>query len=258
MIHKTAIIDAGARLGSDVTIGPYSCVETDVEIGDGCVIGPRVNIMRHTVLGPGCEVHAGAVLGGTPQDMDFEECESGAKFGKNCVIREGVTVHRGTKPGTLTEVGDGCWLMAYSHLAHNVRLEPGVIVVNGTLLAGYVQVGSRAFISGNCGVHQFVRIGRLAMLGGHSVATQDVPPFCMTRTVSLNRLAGLNVVGMRRAGLTAEERREIKKAFDILFRSGLNTSQAVAEVRSALTSPRAAELCDFVAASQRGICSLKP
>lgn len=255
MIHETAIIDKGAALGANVRVGPYTCIGADVRIGDDCVIGPRVTILPHTALGPRCEVHAGAVLGDVPQDTAFEACRSHVRIGAGCVLREGVTIHRGTEPESVTEVGDGCWLMGFSHVAHNCRLAPGVIVANGALLAGYVSVGERAFISGNCVIHQFCRVGRLAMLGGGCAVSKDVPPFCLLSPVTLNGLAGLNVVGMRRAGLSPEERRAVKKAFTILFRSGKNVPEALACIRDALPSPLAAELCDFVEASKRGICT---
>ena len=254
MIHKTAVIDAGAELGRDVTVGPFSYIEADVRVGDGCVIGPHVSILRYTSLGANCRVHAGAVLGDLPQDTAFKQCESWARIGANCLIREGVTIHRGTKPGTVTEIGDDCFLMAFSHFAHNVRLGKGVIVANGALLGGYVEVGGRAFISGNCLIHQFVKVGRLAMLGGGSAASKDVPPFCTLRTLSLNTVAGLNVVGMRRANLSPEEREEIKRAFKILYKSGLNVSQSVEKIRETFTSGPALEFCAFIEESKRGIC----
>lgn len=258
MIHDTAIVDPAAQLGANVSIGPYTCIDGDVAIGDNCAIGPHVCIMRHTTLGPGCNVHAGAVLGDIPQDTAFKDCESGVRIGADCVIREGVTVHRGAKPGTATEVGNGCWLMGFSHLAHNVKLGERVIVVNNALLAGYVTVGDGAFISGSCGIHQFSRIGRLAMLGGNCSVTKDVPPFCTLRAGSLNGLAGMNIVGMRRAGVSGNDLKAVRAVFRILFRSGLNISDAVAKVRRSLPdSPPAAEMCDFIEGSERGVCTLQ-
>lgn len=254
MIHETAVIDPGAELGRDVTIGPFSYIEADVRIGDGCVVGSHVSIMRYTLLGSNCRVHAGAVLGDLPQDTAFKQCESWVRIGADCLIREGVTIHRGTKQGTVTEIGDGCFLMAFSHFAHNVRLGKSVIVANGALLGGYVEVGDRAFISGNCLMHQFVKVGRLAMLGTGCAATKDVPPFCMLRNVALNTVAGLNVVGMRRAGLSSQERDEIKRAFKILYQSGLNVSQAAGKIKETFDSGPALEFCAFIEDSKRGIC----
>jgi len=257
MIHETAIIDPRAALGSNVRVGPYTCIGADVCIGDSCSIGPHVTILPYTTMGDECDVHAGAVLGDVPQDLGFEPCRSEVRIGARCKIREGVTVHRGTKPDTATEVGDECFLMAFSHVAHNVRLGRRVIVVNGALLAGYVQVGDAAFISGNCAVHQFVRIGRLAMLGGNCGVSKDVPPFCTVHPVDLNVVVGLNVVGLRRGGLTPDERREIRKAYGILYGAGLNVSEACLRMRSTFGAGPALELCAFVEESKRGICGAR-
>jgi len=255
-IHATAIVHKGAQLGENVSIGPQCYVEEDVRIGDGCVLGPRVSVLRYTTLGPNCRVHTGAVLGDTPQDLAFDAgtC-SFLDIGADCVIREYVTLHRGTKAETRTQIGDGCFLMGLSHCAHNVRLGNGVIMANGVLLAGYVAVGDRAFLSGNVLVHQFCRIGRLAMLSGGSAVSKDVPPFCTVRGVSANRVAALNVVGMRRAGIDAESRMALKKAFKILYLSDLNTSQAVEQIRRAFDAGPAREMAEFVAVAKRGICA---
>lgn len=235
-------------------IGPFCHIGPAVRIGAGCVLGDRVSLMGELELGPGCRVHAGAVLGDVPQDLSFKGAQSGVRIGARCVIREGVTIHRGTKEETLTEIGEECFLMAFSHCAHNVKLGRKVILANGVLLGGYVEVGDGAFLSGNCAVHQFAKIGRLAMLGGCCGISKDVPPFCMTRTVGCNEVVGLNVVGMRRAGMNPEERRQVKEAFRILYRSGLNVTQAVNEIRGTFQSGPALEFCDFVASSERGIC----
>ena len=254
MIHETAVVDDDAVIGQNVRIGPFAHIEAGTTIGDGCVIGPHVVVKRFTSLGSECQVHAGAVLGDIPQDTGFENGESFVRIGPKCLIREGVTVHRGTKTGTATEIGEGCFLMAFSHCAHNVRLGRQVIMANGALLGGYVEVGDRAFISGHCMVHQFVKIGRVAMLGGGCGASKDVPPFFTLRPMVLNTVAGLNVVGMRRAGLSPDERKEIKEAFKILYRSGLNVSEARDRIRKALTSAPALEIAEFIERSSRGIC----
>jgi UDP-N-acetylglucosamine acyltransferase len=253
-IHPTAVIEPGAELGEGVTIGAFAYVDRDVKLGDRCVLGPHTTILRYSTLGAGCKVHAGAVVGDVPQDLAFQDQESYVTIGENCVIREGATVHRGTKPGTTTAVGEGCLLMAQSHLAHNVKLGNQVIVANGALLAGYVEVGDRAFISGNCLVHQFTRVGRLAMMAGASAVQKDVLPFCITRSVSPNTLMGLNVVGLRRAGFTAGDRRILKQALMVLYASNLNTSQAVETLEHEFDSALVHEWCDFIRASKRGIC----
>jgi len=256
MIHPTAIVEPGAEIGQDVSIGPHSYIQTGSRIGDRCTIGPNVCIYTFTTLGAGCRVHAGAVLGDTPQDVGFEGDESYVRIGDNCIIREGVTVHRGTKPGSTTEIGKDCFLMGFSHFAHNVKLGHRVLVANGALLAGYVEVGDRAFISGNVVIHQFVKIGRLVMIGGGSGISKDVPPFCIVRASSLNGIAGLNVIGLRRAGFTAEQRAEIKRAFNTLYRSEMNFSEAAAEIRRRFPTGPGLELAEFVEGSERGICPL--
>lgn len=234
-IHPTAVIEEGASLGADVVVGPHAV------------------IFRHAVIGLRTRIHAGAVIGDAPQDLSFKGGESRVRIGSDCVIREHVTIHRGTKPGSETVVGDHCFLMANSHLGHNVVLGRRVIIANGALLAGHVQVADGVFISGNAVIHQFVRIGRLAMLSGCSAMSKDVPPFCTTRGASLNVIAGLNIVGMRRAGLGAEERLSVKRAFHLLYRAGLNTRQALDRLLTTFPDGPAAEMATFVASSKRGI-----
>ncbi|HEY9878906.1 MAG TPA: acyl-ACP--UDP-N-acetylglucosamine O-acyltransferase [Leptolyngbyaceae cyanobacterium] len=253
-IHPTAVIEPGAKLGNQVEVGPFSYVARDTELGDGCQIGPRVTILPYTTLGQRCRVHAGAVLGDLPQDLSFKNEVSYVKIGNDCVLREGVTVHRGTQAGSSTEVGTGCLLMANSHIGHNCKIGNQVIMANGALAAGHVQIGDRAFISGNCSIHQFVRVGRLVMMSGGSAAAKDVPPFCMTQSSTTNLLMGLNVVGLRRASIESNDRQQLKEAFRILFRSGLSYPTAVSKLRQQFDSPLINELCDFVETSNRGLC----
>ena len=253
MIHPTAVIEPGVELGEGVTVGAFTYIGHSVKIGDRCTINPHVTILPYTTLGAGCKVHSGAVLGDVPQDLAFKDEASFVRIGENCVIREGVTIHRGTKAGTVTEIGDRCLFMAQSHAAHNVKVGNDVIVANGALLAGYVEVGDRTFISGNCLVHQFTRIGRLAMMSGGSAVQKDVLPFCITRSVSPNTIMGLNVVGLRRAGFTASDRRDLKQALKVLYSSGLNISQATDELEQA-ESALVQEWCQFIRSSKRGIC----
>ena len=257
MIHPTAVVHAGARLGSGVTVGPFTCIEEDVTIGDDCRIGSHVAIMRYTTLGAGCAVHPNAVLGDLPQDLAFGNVPSEVRIGAGCTIREGVTVQRGTKEGTVTSIGDQCFLMAYAHCAHNVTLGKRVILVNNVMLAGYVEVGDGVFIGGGAGVHQFCRVGRLAMLGGNSSVSVDVPPFMTTHSGEYNDIAALNVVGMRRAGLGGEARKIIKRAFVLLYGTGLNRHEAVQRIRETLPAGAAHEIADFVETSKRGICRPK-
>lgn len=254
-IHPTAIVDSNAHLAPGVEVGPYSVIGADVVVGEDCRIGPHVVIHPHVHLGARCQVHAHVVLGDTPQDLVFKPVVSQVHIGDDCVLREGVTIHRGTKQGSKTVLGRGCYLMANSHLAHNVTLGEEVILANGVLLAGYVSVGDRAFLSGNAVVHQFVRIGRLAMLGGLSAISKDVPPFCMTRSGSLNLIVGLNIVGLRRAGFAPGQRKEVRRAFDLLYRAGLNVSQAIKKMSAEFTDGPALEFLTFIVESERGLCA---
>lgn len=253
-IHPTAVVEPGAELGEGVTVGPFAYIDTQVKIGVGCTIGPRATLLRYTTLGENCRVHAGAVIGDTPQDLAFEDAETYVQIGDRCDLREGCTVHRGTKPGSVTVVGDDCLLMANSHVAHNAQIGHRVILANNALIAGYAQVGDRAFISGGCLVHQFTRVGRLVMMSGGSAVQKDVPPFFMTRSVTINTIMGLNVVGLRRAGLSSEERHVLKRAIQVLYQSGLSIPSAVDKLEQELDSPLIDEICEFIRTSERGIC----
>jgi UDP-N-acetylglucosamine acyltransferase len=255
-IHPTAVVSRNARLGTGVVVGPFCVVDDAVEIGAGTILGPHVTVLPFTTLGSGCRVHAGAVLGDLPQDQAYQSgTVSGVRIGDRCVIRECATIHRGTKPGTLTEIGDECLLMACSHVGHNARLGRNVTLANGALLAGYTDIGDRAFISGNCLVHQFTRVGTLAMMAGGSAVQMDVPPYCITRTLATNTVINLNVIGLRRAGMSAADRSDLKQAFAILYRSGLGVSDAVSRIeREGPQTDAVHELCRFIRGSQRGIC----
>lgn len=254
-IHPSAHLDSAAQLGQHISIGPGAVIAAGAVIGDGCVIGPHAVIHGYTTLGAGTVVHAGAIIGDTPQDLAFKrDVVSYVRIGARCVLRENLTIHRGTKEGSATVLGDDCYVMANSHLAHNVNLGNRVIVVSGALLAGYVEVGDGAFISGNAVVHQFCRIGRLAIVGGLSGISKDVPPFCMTRSGTINTVIGLNIIGLRRAGFSTDQRKTLRQAFNTLYRSGLNISQAVAALRSQANDPLFTELADFISQARRGIC----
>ncbi len=257
VIHKTAIVEQGAEIGADVSIGPFSYVAGNVKIGNKCSIAPHVTLHEYTSIGENCQIHSGAVIGDLPQDIGFKGEISFVKIGSNCVIREGVTIHRGSKENTITEIGNDCFLMAFSHFAHNVKIGNGVIAANGVLLAGHVEIGDRVFLSGNSMVHQFVKIGRLVMLGGAGAVSKDVPPFCTVRPVSFNTVVGLNVVGMRRAGINAQDRQDIRRAFKILYHSGLNITQAVEKLKATFPSGPASEFASFIEQSKRGLCGCK-
>jgi UDP-N-acetylglucosamine acyltransferase len=255
MIHPTAILEPGAQLGTGIQIGPYAYVAATARLGDGCILAPHAVVREHTTLGARCKVHSGAVLGDLPQDLSFKnDAPSYVVAGDDCIFREGVTIHRGTKPETTTRIGNHVFMMANSHAAHNVEIGDHVILANGVLLAGYVTVGERCFFGGNSGVHQFCHVGRFAMVGAAHIVTKDLPPCCITPTSGASLVAGLNIVGLRRAGFTADQRAQIKHAFNVLYRSGLNATQAKERLRSETGNPFAIEFADFLDHSTRGIC----
>jgi len=254
MIHPTAIVEPGAELGTDVQIGPFAHVAATTRLGDGCVLNPHAVVMDHTTLGACCQVHSGAVIGDVPQDLSFKNEPSFVVTGDNCIFREGVTVHRGTKPGTTTRLGNHVFMMANSHAAHNVEIGDHTILANGVLLAGYVIVGEHCFFGGNAGVHQFCHVGRLTMMGGMHSLTKDLPPFCSAPNSEVSQVSGLNTIGLRRAGFTPAQRKQIREGFDLIYRSGLNTTQAKEALRTRTDNPFAAEFADFLEQAKRGIC----
>jgi UDP-N-acetylglucosamine acyltransferase len=249
-VHPTAIVDPDARLGNDVEIGPLAVVEEGTVIGDRCEIRAHATIKRFTTLGSDNTVHEGAVLGGEPQDVAFTGAESRLVIGQRNRIREGVTIHRSTKPGGTTVVGSDCFLMAYAHVAHDNRIGDGAILANNVALAGHVEIGDRAFLGGLAGAHQFCRVGRLAMIGGLSKVVQDCLPFVITDG-SPARARGLNVVGLRRAGIEAAQLRTLKEAYRLLLQGSLPLETAL-ERMAALADPRVDEMIAFVRGAKRG------
>ncbi len=256
MIHPTALIDPTARLGANISIGAYSIVGPDVELGDGCELHSNVVIYPFVKMGRANMVHAGAIIGGEPQDMSFNRMTvSHVVIGDRNVIRENVTIHRGAKENGLTRVGNDCFLMAGAHMGHDSTLGHNVILANNVMLGGHVTIGDRVFMGGGTGVHQHVRVGRLVMTQGHSSISKDVPPF--TVTSDLNLVVGLNTVGIRRANISLDARNEIKAAFALIYRSSLNVSQALTASEERAWGPEATEFFEFIrAAKKRGICAL--
>ncbi|HEX4120531.1 MAG TPA: acyl-ACP--UDP-N-acetylglucosamine O-acyltransferase [Verrucomicrobiae bacterium] len=252
MIHPTAVLNPKAQIDSTVQIGPYAVVDGDVSIGAGCRIGPHVYITGHTTIGANNRFHAGCVIGDAPQDVKYKDEPTRLVIGASNLFREGATVHRSAVPDEATTIGSDNFLMVNCHVGHNVRLGDNVIVVNGALLAGHAQVADRVFISGNCLVHQFVRIGTLAIMQGGAAISQDLPPYTVASRT--NVLCGLNVIGLRRAGISPEERLELKRLYQKLFLSGTNLTQAVAEAQSEFTSAPARVMLEFIPASKRGVC----
>ena len=248
-IHPTAIVHAGSRLAEDVRLGPYVIVEADVSIGAGSEVRAHSVVKRFTTLGADNMIHEHAVLGGEPQDVSFKGGASALRIGDRNRIREGVTIHRASAGGQ-TIVGSDCFLMAYVHVAHDDRLGDGVVMASNVALAGHVAVGDRAFLSGGVVVHQFCRIGRLAMIGGNSKIVQDCLPFVITDGVP-GRARGLNAVGLRRAGIAAPQVRALKEGYRLLLRSGL-TLPAALERMTAVADPLVDEMAAFARSATRG------
>ena len=254
-IHPNACIAPGATLGNNVTIGPFAVIDEHVAIGDNCVIGPHVHITGHTTIGANTQIHAGAVVGDSPQDVHYNNEVSYVDIGHDCVIREYVTIHRGTEEGSRTIIGNHVMLMAFSHVGHNCVLDDHVIVANASLLAGRVTVGEKAFVSAGCMIHQFVRIGRLAMIGGDNAIGQDVPPFCLLQA---REILGVNLVGLRRAELSDKARSALHQAVKIYFFQELPRINAVEKIKAEIEMcPEVQEFIDFVMSTKRGIMSGK-
>ena len=252
-IHKTAIVSKKAQIAEDVIVGPYTVIEDDVVIGSGAEISSNVRIVSGTTIDTGCKIHMGACLGGEPQDLAYKGEKSFLKIGKNNTFREHVTVHRGTAKDSYTVIGDSNYFMCLAHIAHNCSIGNNVIICNNALLGGYVEVEDRAFVSGGCLIHQFVRIGTLAMVGGGVRLNKDFPPFMSTGNDNI--VTAYNIIGLRRAGTSIEARKEIKEAFRLLYRAGLNQSQALSDIEAIAKSSEVCHLIDFIRSSKRGVCA---
>ncbi len=251
-IHKTAIITDGAEIHETAEIEPYAVIGANVKIGAGTRIGSHAIIDGHTVIGEHSRIFAGASIGLEPQDLRYKNEPTGVIIGNNTVIREYVTIHRATVEGN-TIVGDNCFLMNYVHVAHNCKLGNGVIMANGTMMAGYVDIGEGTVFSGVCILHQFVRVGRFCMIGGMTGTRVDLPPFtiCDGRPAMVR---GLNVIGLRRQKMSPPVRAGVKQAYKLLYRSGLNYSQAIARIQEELElGPEIKEICEFFTSSKRGV-----
>ncbi len=252
MIHPTAIIHSSANIDPSAEIGPYCVIDGGVQLGPDCRLSPYVHLTGRTLIGRGNVFHSGSVIGDAPQDLKYKGEPTGLRIGDGNTFREHVTIHRSNQPTEETVIGSHNFFMAHSHVGHNSHIGNHVILANAALLAGHVTVEDRAFISGTCLVHQFTRVGRVALMQGGAGIGKDLPPFTIARGV--NGLCGLNVVGMRRAGYTTEERREIKRLYLKLFRSDLPFTKALAAAQQEFTSPVTRIILDFVTASKRGVC----
>jgi UDP-N-acetylglucosamine acyltransferase len=252
MIHATAVIHPKAQVHPTVRVGPYVVIDADVTVGAECEIGPHVYLTGVTVIGARNQFHAGCVIGDAPQDLKYKGEPTGLRIGDDNIFREHVTVHRSTKPGEETIVGNGNLFMANSHLGHNAVVGSHVVLANGALLGGHAVVEDRAFISANCLVHQFTRVGTLALMQGGAGISKDLPPF--TIAADKNTICGLNIVGLRRAGITATERLELKRLYHFLFRSGKRLRVAIEEAHGQFASEPCRRMIEFVAGSTHGIC----
>ncbi len=253
-IHPTAIVDPEAELSTGVSVGPYSVIEANVSVGEGTIIGARVTIEGHTTIGKDNQIFIGAVIGSMTQDKKYKGGITYLRIGDRNKIREYVTINSGTDDGSETVIGDDNLIMAYAHVAHNCVIGNKTIIANAGTLAGHVIVEDRAVIGGLSGVHQFVRIGYLSIIGGNSKAVQDIPPYVMVDGHPA-KAYGLNVVGLERAGIPNEERLLLKRAFKIIFRYRLSKKNAIQILKKDLpTSGAIQKIIKFLENSDRGIC----
>jgi UDP-N-acetylglucosamine acyltransferase len=254
MIHLTAIIGSGAKIGANVEIGPHTLIGGGVTIGDDTVIGANAVIEGQVTIGRGNRVGHGTMIGGAPQDVSFmEKTRSRVEIGDRNVIREYCTIHRGTIEGNATKIGDENFLMVGAHVGHNCVVGNKAIIANNVLLGGHVSIDDQAFLGGGTTFHQSVRVGRLVIVQGSSAFSKDLPPF--TLAAERNTVFGLNVIGLRRAGFSPAQRDEIKRAFKLLYLSGLNTRQALERSREMKWTEAGSEFFEFIEkTAERGIC----
>ena len=254
MTHPTAIVAEGARLGLGVSLGPYAIVESGAEIGDHCQIGAHAVVGSCVRMGAGNWIGAGAILGGEPQDLRFDRAiQSFVRIGSGNRIREHCTIHRSVQAGGQTQVGNENYLMVGSHLGHDVRVGDKTVLANGVLVGGHASIEDGVFLGGGTLVHQFVKVGRLAISQGNTSLSKNLPPFLMAS--GLNAVVGLNVVGLKRAGFSSQQRSEIKEAFSWVYRRGYNLAQAMEYARARNWSVDAEQFWDFINhAGKRGIC----
>jgi UDP-N-acetylglucosamine acyltransferase len=252
-IHPSALVDPEAELGKGVVVGPWSIIGPKVKIGDGTQIRSHVLIEKNTTLGVDCQVHQGAVLGTDPQDLKFRGEETFLEVGDRTVIREYATLNRGTHDTVRTTVGDDCLLMAYAHVAHDCQIGNNVVLSNAVNMAGHVIIEDWAIIGGLTAIHQFVRIGAHAFVGGASRTSQDVPPYTKAAGSPM-KLYGLNSVGLDRRGFSPEVRKSLKRAYRVIFQSSLPLSQALDQAEAECKDlPEVGHFIKFIRDSERGV-----
>ncbi len=254
MIHPTAVVDPGAQIDGKVNIGPYSVIEKDVIIESGVVIGAHVTVDQYTHIKSGCRIFHHAAVGAAPQSVKFAGEKSRAVIGKNSVVREFVTIHRGTEfGGGLTEVGENNFLMAYTHIAHDCIMGNNVIMANNATLAGHIEIGDHATVGGLVAIHQFARVGAYAFIGGKAAVAKDVPPYVIA-SGDRATLHGLNKVGLKRHGFTPEALDALKKTYRIIFRFGLTLNEALERVKAEVEMlPEVNTFIEFMESSKRGV-----
>lgn len=254
-IHKTAIVHKKAKIGEGVSIGPHTIVGENVEIGDGCQIGPSCFITGWTKIGKKCKILAQSAIGTPPQDLGYKGEKTRVVIGENNIIREFVTINRGTKEGgEETRIGNNCFLMAYVHIAHDCQIGNKVTLANAVNMAGHVTIEDHAIIGGIVPIHQYVRIGTHAMIGGGSRVPRDVVPYTLSAGIPL-RVSGINTIGLRRYSFSSKEISVLKEAFRLIFRSKLNRSQAIGRIEKELEKIDSIKhLLEFLRTSKRGIC----
>lgn len=254
MIHPSAIIDPGAELDENVTVGAYSIIREKVRIGAGTEIGPHVVIEPYVTIGPDCRIFQYAAIGAVPQSLKFSGEETYVNIGRGTIIREFVTIHRGTKFGTgLTQIGEECFLMNYTHIAHDCCVGNHVIFANNATLAGHITIGHHATVGGLAAIHQFVRVGDYAFVGGKAAVVKDIPPFVIS-SGDRAKLHGLNSVGLKRHGFSPETINLLKKTYRIIFRIGLTVREALERVKAEVEQvPEVVAFIEFIESSARGV-----
>lgn len=253
--HPTAIIDPQAKLACSVTVGPYSVIGKDVELGEDCEVMSHVVIQGPTQAGQRNRFFPHASIGFDPQDTKYRGELTRLKIGSDNVFREFITIHRGTNEGGgTTRIGNGNLLMAYVHIAHDCRLGDGIIMANAASLAGHVEIGDHAMVGAFCGIHQFCRIGAYSFLGSYSIVSKDILPYSKTSAPRPAEVLGTNRIGLERRGLSKEDLSDLEKAFRLLCRSKLNTSQALEAIDAqGFNSPHVHALAEFIRTSERGV-----
>jgi UDP-N-acetylglucosamine acyltransferase len=254
MIHPTAIVDSKAELDANVEVGEYTIIRKNVVVESGTTIGPHVVIEPYVTIGPNCRIFQYAAIGGIPQSVKFEGEETHVKIGRGTVIREFVTVHRGTGfGGGLTEVGEENFIMAYTHIAHDCKTGRSVMMANNATLAGHITLGDYSTIGGLVAIHQFVRIGDYAFIGGKSAVVKDIPPYVIAAGDRV-KLHGLNTVGLKRHGFSQKTLSALKKTYRIIFRIGLTMNEALERVHAEVEQiPEVVKFIEFLKTSSRGI-----